>query len=166
MKTQLITSAVAGSFLLFGTVNAADEMKKEPGAMVEHPVNAGEANGATLWDFNGNKIGEISGILLASGDTGALAVVETSMLKKNREIVVPWTAIKVQTEKDDADELVYALDADKMKLSGAPKYNGKPKSLRVRGSSGTMKCCTYWQKDSKMMEHDPSEMKDKMEKPQ
>ena len=143
MKITSITSALAGALLLLVNFAIADD--EAAGAKVSHPVLADHAKNATLWDFHGNELGEIEDIVLSPGEAGALAVINTSILDDKRKIVVPWKVIQVQTKKTDADDVIYALDANKAKLMAAPQYNGELTSL----AGTTMACCTYWDKDLK-----------------
>lgn len=129
--------------LLLANPAIADD--EAAGATVSHPVMADDAQGSTLWDFHGNKLGRIKDIVLSPGEAGALVIIKTSVMDDNRKIVVPWKAIQVQTKKTDADDVIYALDTNKAELMAAPQYDGELTSL-----AGTTKaCCTYWDKDLK-----------------
>lgn len=138
-----MTSAFTGLFLAASSCLYAEHHETVAGAKLEFPVTSSSAEGATLWDFHGNKIGEIETILLAPGDGGILAVIDTSILEEDRKLVVPWNVITVKAKNTDKDDVVYAMNATKAQLIASPAYNGEPTSLKMV-TGAMLPCCTYW----------------------
>jgi len=153
MKNTIKTFAAAAT-LLFAAPAMAEHHEAKAGDPIHHTVAASDVSGATLWDFKGNKLGSLEEIFLMPGSGEAMVVLDTSILDDDRKIVVPFNMIVVKTKVDDADEIIYALDADKSKLMAAPEYSGDSKMMKA----DVMGSCKYWDKD--YMEKAKKNMKD------
>lgn len=138
MKKQL-SYTIVGALLLAVTPAIADD-EREGGKTVAHSVSGSHVDGATLWDYHGNKLGTIEKVLLIPKKSAALVVVDTSILDDYRKIVVPWSSLQVQTKEGDADDIIYALDADKAKLMASPMYTGEKSVLHSEVKSAW----NYW----------------------
>lgn len=133
----------AAAALLFAAPAIADDHGVAAGEPIHHAVSASDVSGATLWDFKGNKLGELEEVYLMAGTSESVVVLDTSILDDNRKVVIPFNIIVVKTESDDADEIIYTLNADKDKLMGAPEYKGDKKMMK----DDLMGSCKYWDKD-------------------
>ena len=153
MKTQTIPFTVAAAIALLSSPAIAKD--GEGGTMVSHSVTASSVDGATLWDYNGEKIGKIEHILLLPGTEMAMAVVKTTMLDEVRKIVVPWRSIQVQTKEGNAEAIIYALDADKAKLTAAPSFTGEKNVFGTEVKSSY----DFW-----LMKEEPQRFQDRAKK--
>ncbi len=100
---------------------------------------------ATVWDFQGNEIGEIEEILIDPQKgriSYAVVEVEESWGWDDREVIVPFAAFDVKCKDDDT--ITVALDADQERLKNAPKA---PTDQRadLADERNSEEYNTYWQ---------------------
>ncbi|YCM42083.1 hypothetical protein V2O64_12300 [Verrucomicrobiaceae bacterium 227] len=134
---------VAAAALLFAAPAVADNHEGDVKGMIHHTVTASHVSGSALWDFKGNKLGNLEEVIIMPGSGKTMVVLDTSILDDDRKVVLPFNMIVVKTKADDADEIFYALDADKDKLLAAPEYSGDSKLMK----KDVMGSCKYWDKN-------------------
>lgn len=107
-------------------------------------VDSAKLDGTAVWDFHGKKLGDVQQVLLdpTSGRTRYVVLqVDKEWSLNDPEIAVPWSALRVRW-KDDKN-LEIALDANKEKLVGAPRYKaGDSNRLYNRDAGNTV--YSYW----------------------
>jgi hypothetical protein len=147
MKHNHLIPMVAGTVLLaganasFGEEDKDKDRDQEKTVMAER-VTSEKVTGSDLWDYHGNQIGTVEEVLLQPSGNAVLVIVDVKkILDEDRKLAIPWKLLAIKLKdpekaeereetgresgailKSDPD-LVFSLDATKLKLKGAPRYD-------------------------------------------
>jgi PRC-barrel domain len=107
-------------------------------------LDATALDGTDVWDFHGKKLGDLKHILIDphSGRARyAVIEVDKSWELIDPEVVVPWNSFRFSRKADNSLEM--ALDSNKERLSGAPRYKAGDND-RILSRDGGATIYSYW----------------------
>ena len=141
MKYQKLTATFA-AFALTSFVSFAAAPNNSANA--KSLVDASKLDGTAVYDFHGNKLGDLQQVLIdpKSGQIryGVLQV-DKSWSWNDPEVAVPWGSFAVKRGDDKSVKL--SLDATKEKLEKAPKFKAGDAD-RLFDKQASEPTYTYW----------------------
>ncbi|OYW31031.1 MAG: hypothetical protein B7Z47_02320 [Chthoniobacter sp. 12-60-6] len=142
MKNRSITAVLAALAISSTAVFAAPDNTQNAGS--KWLVDASKLEGTEVWDFHGNKLGDLQQVLI-DPQTGRIRYgvmeVDKSWSWADPQVAIPWDAFAVK--RGDDMKTTLSVDATKDKLQKAPKFKAGDAD-RLFSKEASQPIYSYW----------------------
>lgn len=143
MKIRSIPAVLAALALTSSTAAFA-AVDNTQNASAQWLVDASKLEGTAVWDFHGNKLGDLQEVLI-DPQTGRIRYgvmeVDKSWSWSDPQIAIPWDSFAVK--RGDDKKAVLSIDATKEKLEKAPKFKAGDAD-RLFSKESSQPIYSYW----------------------
>lgn len=143
MKIRSIPAVLAAIAITSSTAAFA-AVDNTQNANAQWLVDASKLEGTAVWDFHGNKLGDLQEVLI-DPQTGRIRYgvmeVDKSWSWSDPQIAIPWDSFAVK--RGDDKKAVLSIDATKEKLEKAPKFKAGDAD-RLFSKESSQPIYSYW----------------------
>ncbi|MBN8421296.1 MAG: PRC-barrel domain-containing protein [Verrucomicrobia bacterium] len=136
--------AVLAAIALTSSTAAFAAVDNTQNASAQWLVDASKLEGTAVWDFHGNKLGDLQEVLI-DPQTGRIRYgvmeVDKSWSWSDPQIAIPWDSFAVK--RGDDKKAVLSIDATKEKLEKAPKFKAGDAD-RLFSKESSQPIYSYW----------------------